>query len=199
MTRRLHSKFGIKGKAHALLRSYLTGRTQFVRINGTNSSVHYLKYGVPQGSVLGPLLYLLYTSPIGDIIRKHGIDFHLYADVTQLYTAFSFENNVELSVAIDRIERCLVEIFNWMAVNKLKFNTDKTLFMVHQSQFRPISLWLFITVGVDTVTPSDKAWNIGITFDTYLTLSYHVNDVVKKAFYHLSNIAKIRKYISVED
>ena len=123
MTRRLHSKFGIKGKAHALLRSYLTGRTQFVRINGTNSSVHYLKYGVPQGSVLGPLLYLLYTSPLGDIIRKHGIDFHLYADVTQLYTAFSFENNVELSVAIDRIERCLVEIFNWMAVNKLKFNT----------------------------------------------------------------------------
>ena len=127
LLRRLHSKFGIKGKAHAWLRSYLTGRTQFVRINGTNSSVHYLKYGVPQGSVLGSLLYLLYTSPLGDIIRKHGIDFHQYADDTQLYTAFSFENDVKLSVAIDSIERCLVEIFNWMAVNKLKFNTDKTL------------------------------------------------------------------------
>ena len=103
--------------------SKITGCTQFVRINGTNSSVHHLKYGVPQGY----LLYLLYTSPLGDIIRKHGIDFHLYADDTQLYTAFSFENDVELSVAIDRIERCLVEIFNWMAANKLKFNTDKTL------------------------------------------------------------------------
>ena len=101
-------------------------------------------------------------------------------------------------MAIDRIERCLVESFNWMAVNKLKFNTDKTLLAVHQSQFRPISLRPFITVGVDTITPSDKARNIGVTFDTHLTLSYHVNDVVKKAFYHLRNIAKIRKYISVE-
>ena len=60
LLRRLHCKFGIKGKAHAWLRSCLTVRTQFVRITGTNSSVHYLKYGVPQGSVVGPLLYLLY-------------------------------------------------------------------------------------------------------------------------------------------
>ena len=150
---RLHSKFGIKGKAHAWLSSYIIERTQFVQINGTNSSVHHLKYGVPQGSVLGPLLYLLYTSPLGDIIRKHGIDFHLYADDIQLYTAFNFENDVELSVAIDHIERCLVDIFTWMAVNKLKFNTDrKTLPVVHQSQFRPISLRPFITVGVDTIT-----------------------------------------------
>ena len=102
-------------------------------------------------------------------------------------------------MAIDRTERCLVESFNWMAVNKLKFNTDKTLLVVHQSQFRPISLRPFVTVGVDTITPSDKARNIGVTFDTHLTLSYPVNDVVKKAFYHLRNIAKIRKYISAED
>ena len=156
--------------SYGRLRSYLTGCTQFVRIIGTNSSVHYLKYGVPQGSVLGPLLYLLYSSPLGDIIRKHGIDFHLCADDTQLYTAFSFKKDVELSVAIDRIERCLVDIFNWMAVNNLKFNTNKTLLVVHQSQFRPISLRPFITVGVDTITPSDKGRNIGITFETRLNL-----------------------------
>ena len=151
----------------------------------------YMKY-----EIITALLYLLYTSPLGDIIRKHGIDFHLYADDTQLYTAFSFENDVELSVAIDRIERCLVEIFNWMAANKLKFNTDKTLLLVHQSQFQPISLRPFITL--DTITPSDKAWNIGVTFNTHLTLSCHLNDVVKKAFYHLRNIAKLRKYISAD-
>ena len=69
----------------------------------------------------------------------------------QFYTAFSFENDVELSVAIDRNERCLVDIFNWMAVNKLKFNRDKTLLEVHQSQFRSMSLRPFITVGVDTI------------------------------------------------
>ena len=57
---------------------------------------------------------------------------------------------------------------------------------------------VYITVGVDTITLSDKARNIGVTYDTHLTLSYHVNDVVKKAFYHLKNIAKISKYISAE-
>ena len=87
-----------------------------------------------------------------------------------------------------------MDIFNWMAVNKLKFNTDKTLLVVHQSQFRPSSLRPFITVEVDTITPSDK---IRHSFNLVM-YQYHVNDVVKKAFYRLRNIAKIRKYISAE-
>ena len=100
-----------------------------------------------------------------------------------------------LFVAIDRIER-------WFSTGWLSTNSNsiqiKPYSWFNQSQFRPISLRPFITVGVDTITPSEKARNIGVTFDTHLTLSYHVNDVVKKAFYHLRNIAKIRKYISAE-
>ena len=71
-------------------RSYLTGRTQAVCIEGEYSAAVPLQFGVPQGSVLGPLLYTIYTLPRGDLLRKQGVSYHLYADDTQLYLAFDF-------------------------------------------------------------------------------------------------------------
>ena len=74
---RLRSRFGIKGKALSWLQSYLTDRSQSVQIDGSTSSARPLRFGVPQGSVLGPLLYLLYTAPLGDLIRCpwHGLPY----------------------------------------------------------------------------------------------------------------------------
>ena len=69
---RLSSRFGIGGTALEWFRSYLSDRTQFVNVNGSTSERHVLQFGVPQGSVLGPLLYSLYTSPLSDIANKHG-------------------------------------------------------------------------------------------------------------------------------
>ena len=85
---RMAKRYGVKGNALKWFRSYLQDRKQFVMIDGTKSEMKELRYGVPQGSVLGPILYLLYTSPIGDIIKRHGLTIltiHLYADDTQLY------------------------------------------------------------------------------------------------------------------
>ena len=81
----LESSFGIQGNVLAWFQSYLTGRTQTVRIKKCTSEPHELKYGVPQGSVLGPILFTIYTTPLGKLIRRHGLTFHLYADDTQLY------------------------------------------------------------------------------------------------------------------
>ena len=194
---RLRSRFGIKGKALLWLQSYLTDRSQSVQIDGSTSSTRPLRFGVPQGSVLGPLLYLLYTAPLGDLIRCHGMDFHMYADDTQLYTTFSCDDMDDLTITISRIESCLTDITNWMTSNKLKLNTDKTELLTLYSRFRLPPRIPSIKIGTDIIEPTNKARNIGVIFDNTVTMSFHINNVVKGAFYHLRNIAKIRKYINV--
>jgi len=89
---RLQSEFSIRGTPLAWLQLYLEGRTQFVKLGGHQSPFVKLEVGIPQGSVLGLLLYTVYCSPVGDIITDHGVHYHQYADDTQLHLAMSVDN-----------------------------------------------------------------------------------------------------------
>ena len=193
---RLHDRFGVNGTAAAWFESYLTSRTQFVRVNDCRSTQRSLERGVPQGSVLGPLLYLLYTSPIADIIKFHKLQYHLYADDTQLYISFRTDCSYDLSLAKRRVECCVNDIDCWMVNNGLKLNQDKTELVLISSKFRCRPSLEFIQVVDEKIRPKPPPRNPGVIIDQSLDLTDHVNKICVSCQYHLRNIAKIRKYLS---
>ena len=91
-----------------------------------------LQTGVPQGSVLRPQLFCIYTLPLGEIICRHRVEFHFFADDTQIYMSTSFP---DLAAACTRIEHCISDIKSWMSSNFLKFNDDKTEMLLISSRF----------------------------------------------------------------
>ena len=117
------------------------------------------------------------------------MEFHLYADDTQLYIIFSCDDSVDLTTTISRIESCLVDITNRMTTNKLELNNDKTELLLLHSRFRLPPRLPSIKIGTDIIKPTNKARNIGVSFDYTITMSFRINNVVKGAFYHLRNIA----------
>jgi len=92
LTQWLHTEFGVSGTALSWIQSYLQVRTQFVKLGQHRSSVTNLEVGVPQGLVLGPLLFAMYCSPVDDVIASHGVRCHQYADDTQLHLAMRVDN-----------------------------------------------------------------------------------------------------------
>ena len=99
----LQSRFHLSGVAHQWMRSYLTGWSSRVSIQGNLSEPWILNFGVPQGSVLGPVLFSAYISPVSDIIRKHGLSYVIYADDIQLYTTYDTRSAGDVKVALSRI------------------------------------------------------------------------------------------------
>ena len=204
ITRRLEDKIHIFAPPCNILyiiiinwfRSYLQLRKQFVSVNGIDSSLKDLQYGVPQGSTLGPLLYSLYTSPLGDTARKHGITFHQYTDHTKLYLSFTSNCPNYLYNAKERQLSCVKDIGDWMLCNKLKLNQDKMELLVVSSRFRPRPPLNHVQIGDDVIRPCEHARNVGVGFDQYFDFSEHVKMTSKIAFFRICGIAKIRRHLS---
>ena len=157
---RLQHWFGISSTALSLLSSFLASRFQTVVTPNSKSQPVLLEFGVPQGSVLGPLIYSLYTTPLHSIISKYpGICCHFYADDTQIYISFSPENT---SSAMSIIESCIKDVFSWLVANKLSANPNKTEYLLfHSRNINPQAININLNSGI--ISPSYSAKNLGVS------------------------------------
>ena len=141
-------------------------------------------------------MYLLYTSPLSDIVTKFNLSYHFYAGDSQLYLSFQPTIPSDRDLAVSIIERRVLVIDHLMLVNRLKLNKDKTELLVISAKYLPVPIVHEISVVSETNRSSQKARNIGVTFDNLFLFNDHVASICKSSFYHLRNISYMRKYLS---
>ena len=187
---------GIRDTALQWFRSYLTCRQQKININGTLSNSMDLTCGVPQGSVLGPILFTVYTWSLGRLIHQNGLQYHIYADDTSIY--MSVKPGI-LDEGIKQIEQCVAMIQQWMCKFQLKMNDDKTEFMIISSKrlaskFTTQSL----TIKDSAIEPSTSVRNLGVFLDHHASMEIHINNLCRGLYFQLKNIRALRKYLDQE-
>ena len=194
---RLRDRLGFTGAALKWFESYLCNRKQRVKVQNSISDSVELACGVPQGSVLGPLLFTVYTLPLGDLVRGMGFDLLIYADDTQLYITFRPIPS-QISLAIDRSADCVTTIKTWMADNFLKCNEDKTDFTIFGTRqlLTKLPPGLCLPFGdPEPITVNPAVKNLGVIFDQSLTFKEHITKVCKSSYFQLHNLRCIRKYL----
>lgn len=196
LLRRLHDKFGICGSALDWIASFLHGRVQQVFYKGRLSYQLELLFGVPQGSVLGPILFLLYTAELFDVIFAYGFAAHSYADDTQVYISTPASNH---SDAMRRLSDCITLIRDWMADNRLKLNEDKTqvIWLGTRQQLNKITEQSLILPNA-TVQSTSKVNDLGVLLDNQLTMADHITALSRSCFFHLRQLRSIKQSLTME-
>ena len=193
---RLSDEFGIRGKPLDWLKSYLSERSQYVFFNETKSSILPVKLGVPQGSVLGPLLFSIYTCPITRLVANYGFSCHSYADDTTIY--FSLEGNI--SDKLNQLNNCTIALRTWLLFHGLQLNPIKSevLIVGTNAQVKRFnSLNTQIAVANNKIEPKNSLKLLGVTFDAKLDFNQHVSSISKSINYQLRAFRHIRKFLDV--
>ena len=189
-------RMGVRGDALCWLSSYLTHRTQCVSVDGHSSHRTRLRHGVPQGSVLGPLLFTVYCANLSYIFETHGVRYHVYADDTQLYVDFPPNDSAS---AADQISRCVIDVKAWLASRYLLLNEAKTetILFTTPNHRTPQPRPLVIDICGRKVTTSASIRDLGVHLDSTLSMTAHVSRTCRTAYAQLRCIAQIRSALTL--
>ena len=185
-------RIGIRGNAHRWMKSYLSERTQLVRVGKHTSRCVDLCSGVPQGSVLGPLLFSIYCLGLDDIFKRHQLQYHMYADDTQLYVEFPRDQQVPATAATNHIALCTADVKTWMASHNLLQQKTEVVVIAAPNRsrvHRPVVVAIYVC-GV-SVMPKPSIRDIDVEIDDTMSMAVHVRRVCQVAYCHIRSIAKI--------
>ena len=194
--RRIELSFGVTDCALAWTASYLGDRSQCVHYNGVDSRTVSISCGVPQGSVLGPAYFLLYSANVFEIARRYGFLIHGYADDLQLYQHCASSDMDSLNI---RFVSCLQGFEEWMSRNRLRLNASKTEVIWLGSSRRLKNLTLPAVVLSGCLIPlSTSVRSLGVIVDSGLTFSDHISKLVNNCYYQLRQIRSIRRSLTID-
>ena len=199
--KRLEMQCGVKGIALKWMGSYLKNRINQVIIRDKVSFESSPECGAAQGSVMGGKCYNIYTAPLGKtVIRNPQIKKKAYADDNSLYSAFIINDDSDLANALSTLESCLADIKIWMQENMLKLNDDKTKLIIfapkkYCQKFNNVT----IKCGPFTIKPTHLVRNLGVMFDSALSMENHINKKTKSAYLQIRNLWVIRKSYLTEN
>ena len=193
---KLEHEFGFRDDVLKWLSSYLSGRKYQIKFNKTTSEERSTIYGVPQGSVLGPVLFNLYTNQLESVIQHLGFKTYCYADDRLLFKSCSAQT---VDVLKQDMISCIMNISSWMSDNMLKINPTKTEFLWVASQRRQhlINFDPICIQNVDIV-PSKQVKFLGVYLDNALTMEKHISSVVSQSFFTLRQLKSVRRCLSME-
>ena len=196
----LRNEIGIKGTALYWFKSVLSDRSQRVSIGSSISSSLHLKFGVPQGSVLGPVLFNLYTRSISKVFASTGFTSVGYADDNSgLYV---FAHHSQYDILMNEVPDCLSRLKSWMGLHFLKLNESKTKIIVFgNNSFLKSNLTIPGTFlnSCQCLRFTDTAKYLGIFFDNYITLNVHINNITSSCYHFIRKLSSIRKFLSQKD
>ena len=180
--------YGIRGVMLKWFQSYLTDRKQFVSFNGNSSDVLNVKCGVPQGSVLGPLLFLLYINDLPNVSKI--LNFYLFADDTNIY----YESN-SLTELEKSVNRELDKLYLWLNVNRLSLNIDKTNYIIFHPFNKPLKQQITIKINKKAIQEKKSLKYLGVLIDANLNWKYHISYITKKISRSIGIMYKLRPFL----
>ena len=184
------STYGVRGVAWSWFKSYLISRPQYVDLKGVTSSVTHSKCGVPQGSILGPLLFLIYMNDIANCSEV--LSFRLFADDTNIFMDGKNSTDIEQIINPE-----LDKLANWLNANKLSLNLTKSKYMIISSS-RKEKLECNLLLNNNPLDETNCIKYLGVYIDQNLTWSNQISIVSKKIAKNIGMISKLRHYVDLD-